>query len=521
MMGPDSTTEARLRQMLRDAAVQIHPTRPAPEPGAVVARASRSTAFGLTIGLAVCLVVAAAITFEVHPWGAAPGVGSGGGAGGTGQLLTVETDGAVELLSPDTGAVVRTLVGASPVDSSGRHLSRPYAVTAAHQVAYVAYERPGPVIESIPFTGGTPHYVTDGMYPSANAAGTDIAFVRPLNGTAPGAVVVRDLATGSERTVDSTLSGTIVTDLSWSEDGSQLAMSGLFLPGTTSLILVFGVQVLSLDQPLSGTNPRFVGTPADVTDPAAGTPIWTHAEFVGPDGKLAVLQSTSSATCQGAPTSVVSVDPATGHTRTLAAFPFSISGAVFDHAGDLIVYERSVARSCSPAPTTTTSTTPGRTSIGGSFIAVAAPPVLYKWSAGTSSRLANNVAAAVFVAPGASADRSRSTAGLRAAARAYAEAILERHLGPDQRPPERFLRATRLGGGTARHPHRHPLRHGGEPGTDHGHGRHDQGCHRLERRGRRAVRPTPGQDRERQLDDLLRPTRSVEGDRLREAPHRR
>ena len=43
--------------------------------------------------------------------------------------------------------------------------------------------------------------------------------------------MVRDLATGSERTVDSTTGFTVVEGLSWSSDDTELAMSGVFKSG--------------------------------------------------------------------------------------------------------------------------------------------------------------------------------------------------------------------------------------------------------------------------------------------------
>ena len=227
-------------------------------------RASRPATLGLSIGLAVCLVAALAVGLGLHTFGGSDDVGPAATTAPAGVLLTVRSDGVVALLSPATGAVVRTLVGPSPVDADGRHLSRPDGVAAAGGMAYVAYLQPEPVIESIPFAGGVPRYVTDGMYPSANRAGTELAFVRlpPATNqeTDPEVVVIRDLATGSERVVDQAAANGLLQTTSWSSNGTELVLSGLFIPGLLP-DAVFAVQLLDLDQPLSSTNPRFVGTP--------------------------------------------------------------------------------------------------------------------------------------------------------------------------------------------------------------------------------------------------------------------
>ena len=154
MTGPDDATEIRLREMFRDAAAEIHPSRPVPGTGAAAAHARRASASRLSLGLAVCVAVAAVAALGVHVWGGSGGTGSLGGAGGTGALLTIQSDGAVVLLAPDTGTVLRTLVGPSPVDSSGRHLGNPVAITASKTDAYIAYGRLRSTIERVPLVRG-------------------------------------------------------------------------------------------------------------------------------------------------------------------------------------------------------------------------------------------------------------------------------------------------------------------------------------------------------------------------------
>jgi len=431
MTGPDATTEIRLREMFRDAAPRIHPSRPAPGIEAAPAQARRASASRLSLGLAVCVAVAAVAALGVHVWGGAGETGSLGGAGGTGALLTIQSDGAVVLLAPDTGTVLRTLVGPSPVDSSGRHLGKPVAITASKTDAYVAYYRPQSRIERVPLAGGTLTYVTDGMDPAVSSDGSLLAFFRLFPRTNlglndnTGAVVVRDLATGSERTVDSTTGFTVVQGLSWSSDDTELAMSGVFNSGTggTSpealLDAQFGVKILALDEPTSGTNPRFVGPPTSLSADSAS---WTDGQFLASGTDLGIVVIRPGGACQPAPTTVLSVDPTTGQTTKVASFAFRVSHAIFDQAGNLVAFVRvsPPPSACNtPAPTTTTaSASSGNTppndlgptgsmksierlgTNGGSFITlVVSGSDLYRWADGPSSRLAVDIAAATMVYP--------------------------------------------------------------------------------------------------------------------------
>lgn len=416
MIGPDDATERRLRTMFHDAAAGIQPTRPAPTPGAGPARAGRAVGSRLSLGLAVCVVVAAFAALGVHVWGGGGGAGTLPGGGGAGALVTIRADGSVDLLSPDTGAVLRTLVGPSPVDSSGRHLADPVAVTASKSEAYIAYGRLQSTVESVPLAGGPLTYVTDGMVPAVSPDGTMLAFFRLLptsdatSTTVTGAVVIRDLATGSERTVDPTTGLTVVEGLSWSTDDSELALTGLFGGSGTGASLVLdaelGVQVLELDEPISTTNPRFVGSPTPLS---GGASTWADGQFLPSGSDLGVVVSSPGGACQAGPTTVVSVDPSTATTTTVATFGFRVSHAIFDEAGALVGFLRLSLPpgAChAPAPTTTTSSTPGRLGLGpgsgisrGGTFSAAVPSRydLYSWSDGTSSLLAIGVVAVTIV----------------------------------------------------------------------------------------------------------------------------
>jgi hypothetical protein len=114
-----------------------------------------------------------------------------------------------------------------------------------------------------------------------------------------------------------------------------------------------------------------------------------------------VLSNNPNSPCPAPASVLLSVDPDTGHKNIVATFPFNVSHAVFDQAGDLVAVQKDLCSS-SPAPTTTTSTkASGLTrfwSSGGSFSESPLQSVLEKWSRGRSSILARDVVAAAFVA---------------------------------------------------------------------------------------------------------------------------
>jgi hypothetical protein len=193
-------------------------------------------------------------------------------------------------------------------------------------------------------------------------------------------------------------------------------MSDFFMPGTTGTLLrdtLSGVQLLTLDQPLSATNPHFVGTP---TTPLSSSPTWTDARFLDSRDMLGVLATPrASSVCQKTSTAVLSVDATTGRATTVATVPYNASDAVFNQSGAFVAFQSVLPpRSCSEPTTTTTTTStttttvPGRISMptiasigssgGGMISAVRTQWALYGWSAGVSTRLANKVAAVTFVA---------------------------------------------------------------------------------------------------------------------------
>jgi hypothetical protein len=389
MTPPDDATEARLRAMFRQAAADIRPTG-IPVGDTTPSRTPRRVTVRLALGVAVFVVAGVSLTVAVDPWGGG-GTGVGNGTGSGDALLTVKANGAVELLAPDSGAVLSTLVGPAPVDSDGRHLASPEGVTASHDVAYVAYQLPTPVIESIPFDGGTPTFVTNGRTPSVSPDGSQLAFFRSSGPSSVEELVVRDLTTGAEQTVDATISAVAGSEVSWSTDRSELALTGLFDATAASgggTDIVGGVQVLTLAQPLSSTNPHFLGAPTTFAHLEVGGTAWADGQFLSPGGHIAVLSGGIGGGCQpDTPTTVLDVDPTTLQTTTVASFPFSITNAVFDHTGQLVAFERTLPQSGCNGGTTTT--VPGQ--VAGSL--------LERWSGGVTVQLADGVAAVAFVGP--------------------------------------------------------------------------------------------------------------------------
>jgi hypothetical protein len=411
-MGPDGHSEDRLRTMFREAATQIHPARPAPITGGVPSRPRGGPRVRLAIGIAVCVAAGAAVAVSVDAVGGTAPAGLPGHGAVAGSFVVARGDG-VDLISPETGHLLRHLVGPAPVDSDGRHLRDVTGLSATDQVAYVAYELPTPVIEAIPLAGGTPQFVAPGMTPAVSGDGTELAYFKlastgseESDGSSLGSVVVRDLATGSERTFP-TPNGELVfvNTLSWSADDRQLILSGVSIdfdtrpPGGGNV----GVQVLDLGRPVSATNPHFVGPPA-----SASTNGWRDGQFLASGSNLAVLSGPSTV-CSATRTTVLSVAPASGATTSIATLPYYVSHVVFDRAGDLVAYLRVSADSCPPPTTTTTTTTTmpptmplGRVGASSSvsFATVSegrSQLVLFDRASGTSKVLAEDVRAVDLV----------------------------------------------------------------------------------------------------------------------------
>jgi len=264
-------------------------------------------------------------------------------------------------------------------------------VAATSKLAYIGYDSPRFSIESVPLGGGAPTYVTHGMSPALSPDGTKMALFRllPAHHTAIDEVVVRNLRTGSERTVYSATGVNVVNRLSWSPDSSELAMTGTFSSSPTAGIGDFrlGVQILALDEPISATNPHFVGMSTTISGDSA---TFADAQFLGSSGRLAGLTGGPLEACQPTSSVVASLDPATGQSVIVSAFPFGVAHVVFDQHGTLIAYEKYPATPCPPP-------TPKGEKGTAAITASIAHWGLYGWVNGTSRHLVNDVIAATAV----------------------------------------------------------------------------------------------------------------------------
>ena len=295
-------------------------------------------------------------------------------------IAVVRSNGSVQVLDPNNGAVERQLVGPSPVDSQGHALSGPGAIAVGGDKVFVEYyggeKAFQPVIVSVPLSGGALTPVASGEYSTVSSDGSRLAFVT-FSRTGE-RIVVKDLSSGSEHTVWSSATSApgsaadvaLVNGLAWSRDDElAVAQTSVQLPDTinpghpshpdfASTVLLFG-----LTSPPSPSNPRSVG-PKGTSDPSAS---WTDPQFVGPD-TLAVLASDSTTRCTGGPVSL-RIDTSTGATTTDVNLPPRTDHVLYDDDGHVIAYiedpDLCHPPSTSQPPSTTTTTTPPMPSLLG------------------------------------------------------------------------------------------------------------------------------------------------------------
>jgi hypothetical protein len=411
MTDSDEAFSTRLRQLLLDTSEEIHPTRSAPAPDSAFAESrlhtNRPVPRTMAIAFVSLLVLAIfALTFSFRSGSKSP-------AAGTvipGSLVAIETSGAVVVMNPNTGNVERTLVRPSPVIGHGPEIKMPYAVSATSGYVYVAYTEPVPRIYRVPFNGGPLSYVTDGIEPSVSSDGTQLAFVRVSNPVDQSGsseqIILRDLATGSERSVyDLGVTG-VVTDISWSPDGNELSITGIksgvnSSPFSEPPNVSSAVTVLDLGRPLSSHNPRLL-----ITDNVfPGQHLLSDAQFVG-SGTVAVLSSRASA-CYDGSTDLLDVKASSGASKIIASLHLVVTQVQFDSAGPAIF--DGITGKCMPGATTTTavttpptmnlgSTKPGSSS-GTTFSSTVNIKflVLDKWENGKAVKIASGVVAVALV----------------------------------------------------------------------------------------------------------------------------
>jgi hypothetical protein len=218
-------------------------------------------------------------------------------------VVAVTRAGALVLLSPRHGQVVRTLVGSGVLGDE---------ITVSPDSATVYYAvRHGCLgqVQSVPMAGGTPTVIADGTLPAISPDGTRLAYATvPLpnqrcqtsggNPTQQYTMVIRTLSTGTQAVYPMLPSGqntglpAPISHLSWSRDGSSIAVSIASVQDNEGWNLVL-VNTATAKDYLSG--------PGDVSVPVTGSPSaqrsYLREGVYMPNGNLFV----SRACCGGFP----------------------------------------------------------------------------------------------------------------------------------------------------------------------------------------------------------------------------
>jgi hypothetical protein len=218
------------------------------------------------------------------------------------QLVAVTTAGALVVLSPKAGSVVRTLVPSGVVGDE-------VSVSSNGTVYFAARNGCADEVESVAATGGTPVRISAGSLPAVTPDGTKLAFASQpslTQGCVPSnpdltllyKLVIRSLGTGTQTTYPMVAPGqdsglpAPISHLSWSPDDLRLAVSIASIQDNEGWNLAL-VDTQTAKYYLSG---------AGVTDvPATGQPnardSYLREGVYLPDGELFV----SRACCAGIP----------------------------------------------------------------------------------------------------------------------------------------------------------------------------------------------------------------------------
>jgi hypothetical protein len=212
-------------------------------------------------------------------------------------VAAVTAGGALVVLNPSTGAVIRTLVP-SGVDEGGLLGEEGIAASPDGGTVYFTVYNSADCtneIESVPVSGGTPADVVTGELPAVSPDGSQLAFTRQNEndcGEAGDAqnfsMAIRTLSTGSQVTYPMAPDDTgrlpyLIDGLSWAPGGKQLVVSMTMYQDSQGYQLVL----------LNPATAQFYETgPGTTTLPVTGSPAPSRSYYAEgaflPDGNLFV-----------------------------------------------------------------------------------------------------------------------------------------------------------------------------------------------------------------------------------------
>jgi len=305
-----------------------------------------------SIAAVAVLSAALIVGFVVSRRGAPPArsVGTtpttrGAGVAPPGSILIGLQNGNLELLSPTTGRVERT-VSLSPPSAAA------LSVTGNGRTVYVQHDDgQQSIIDRLSLSGGSQTFVVDGSDPAISPDGSELAYLPPVPINAwPRTVAVLNTRTGATRTwempylpgagpirtpkgVNPAAELPAVSLLSWDPDGVHLAVTEL----ARAIDARIGIELLDTSQPRASDNPQLVAT----SPTGQSVPEWAYGMYRGDTGQFVVIASCSPADCgSGNTTLLLDVDLRTGQSTKVGTLAGEPGGAAiaFDRSGDTFAY---------------------------------------------------------------------------------------------------------------------------------------------------------------------------------------
>lgn len=241
----------------------------------------------------------------------------------------------LDVVDGSTGAIVRSYDLAADGFALGGSGVTVHRTTA--YVASIAGDGCGTIIDAVDLATGQAHEaVVNADSPAVSPDGRSLAYVlvtpSPIAsyGCERRTVDIEDLSTGTVRSW--TLSGpadhghspAIVERLSWSPDGTHLAIGSYLVDGS-------GISILDLAKPLSAANPR----PVVTSSGQYSSPQWL------PDGNLDVVRPFCGIDAMSCPapmpgmviSGLATLNPRSGKVTTTAASTMQLTFAAVDPSG--------------------------------------------------------------------------------------------------------------------------------------------------------------------------------------------